>query len=56
MSEVGAAAPRRPIISARGLRKSFGALEVLKGIDFDVLPSAAGPARGDRGSAPHAGS
>jgi polar amino acid transport system ATP-binding protein len=39
MSEVGAAAPRRPIISARGLRKSFGALEVLKGIDFDVLPS-----------------
>jgi polar amino acid transport system ATP-binding protein len=28
-----------PIISIRGLRKSFGAHEVLKGIDFDVRPS-----------------
>jgi polar amino acid transport system ATP-binding protein len=28
-----------PIISIRGLRKSFGAHTVLNGIDFDVLPS-----------------
>lgn len=27
-----------PIISLRGIRKSFGHLEVLKGIDLDILP------------------
>ncbi|WP_454050336.1 amino acid ABC transporter ATP-binding protein [Cellulomonas sp. Marseille-Q8402] len=33
-----AAADRRPVISLRGLRKSFGTLEVLGGIDLDVHP------------------
>lgn len=28
----------QPIISVRGLRKSFGALNVLKGIDLDIQP------------------
>ena len=40
----------RPIISARGLRKSFGALEVLKGIDFDVMPSQVSVVIGPSGS------
>ena len=48
MSEIGTAAP--PIIRARGLRKSFGALEVLKGIDFDVLPSQVSVVIGPSGS------
>jgi polar amino acid transport system ATP-binding protein len=53
MSVAGAAAPparARPIISARGLRKSFGALEVLKGIDFDVMPSQVSVVIGPSGS------
>src|SRR5947209_19725821 len=29
---------RRPILEVRGLRKSFGHLEVLRGIDLAVLP------------------
>jgi len=46
-----AAAPRsRPIIRARGLTKSFGALEVLKGIDFDVMPSQVSVVIGPSGS------
>jgi polar amino acid transport system ATP-binding protein len=31
-------APRKPILEMRGLRKSFGGMEVLKGIDFAVEP------------------
>ena len=31
-------APRNLILEVRGLRKSFGATEVLKGIDFAVEP------------------
>jgi ABC-type polar amino acid transport system ATPase subunit len=31
-------APRRPILEVRGLTKSFGGLEVLKGIDLAVEP------------------
>jgi len=31
-------APAAPILQVRGLRKSFGALPVLKGIDLDVAP------------------
>jgi ABC-type polar amino acid transport system ATPase subunit len=30
--------PRTPIVEVRGLRKSFGETEVLKGIDFAVAP------------------
>ncbi len=33
-----AASTCQPIIEARGLRKSFGALEVLRGVDLDVAP------------------
>ncbi len=39
-----------PIIRARGLKKSFGALAVLKGIDFDVLPSQVSVVIGPSGS------
>ena len=28
-----------PIVAMRGIRKSFGELEVLKGIDLDIYPS-----------------
>jgi ABC-type sugar transport system ATPase subunit len=28
----------QPAISVRGLTKSFGAVEVLKGIDLDLMP------------------
>jgi polar amino acid transport system ATP-binding protein len=31
-------APRNPILDVRGLRKSFGGIDVLKGIDFAVEP------------------
>src|SRR5579871_5357608 len=31
-------APRKPILEVRGLRKSFGGMEVLKGIDLAVEP------------------
>ncbi len=31
-------APRKPILEVRGLRKSFGSMEVLKGIDLAVEP------------------
>lgn len=33
-----ALAARPPILKVRGLRKSFGGMEVLKGIDLDVAP------------------
>ena len=36
--EVVAAEPARPMVSIRDLHKSFGALQVLKGIDVDVKP------------------
>ncbi|WP_247743137.1 amino acid ABC transporter ATP-binding protein [Phaeobacter italicus] len=29
--------PAQPIVSIKGVRKSFGALEVLKGIDMDIM-------------------
>jgi polar amino acid transport system ATP-binding protein len=50
MSDFAASSAARPIISARGLKKSFGALEVLKGIDFDVLPSQVSVVIGPSGS------
>ena len=39
-----------PIVRARGLTKSFGPLAVLKGIDFDVLPSQVSVVIGPSGS------
>ena len=52
MNAAGVAAePRsRPIIRARGLTKSFGALEVLRGIEFDVMPSQVSVVIGPSGS------
>lgn len=37
MTETPAWTPDLPIISLRDVRKSFGALEVLKGVSFDVM-------------------
>ena len=39
-----------PIVSARGLTKSFGPVAVLKGIDFDVMPSKVSVVIGPSGS------
>ena len=39
-----------PIVSARGLTKSFGQVAVLKGIDFDVMPSKVSVVIGPSGS------
>jgi polar amino acid transport system ATP-binding protein len=39
-----------PIISARGLTKSFGPVAVLKGIDFDIMPSKVSVVIGPSGS------
>jgi polar amino acid transport system ATP-binding protein len=40
----------RPIIRARGVTKSFGAAAVLKGVNFDVLPSQVSVVIGPSGS------
>jgi polar amino acid transport system ATP-binding protein len=39
-----------PIVSARGLTKSFGPVAVLKGVDFDVMPSKVSVVIGPSGS------
>jgi polar amino acid transport system ATP-binding protein len=39
-----------PIISARGVTKSFGPVAVLKGVDFDVMPSQVSVVIGPSGS------
>ena len=39
-----------PIISARGVTKSFGQVSVLKGVDFDVMPSKVSVVIGPSGS------
>ena len=39
-----------PIISARGLTKSFGSVAVLKGVDFDIMPSKVSVVIGPSGS------
>jgi polar amino acid transport system ATP-binding protein len=39
-----------PIISARGLTKSFGPVAVLKGVDFDIMPSKVSVVIGPSGS------
>jgi polar amino acid transport system ATP-binding protein len=40
----------RPIIKARGVTKSFGAVAVLKGVNFDVMPSQVSVVIGPSGS------
>ncbi|HLJ01193.1 MAG TPA: amino acid ABC transporter ATP-binding protein [Bradyrhizobium sp.] len=40
----------RPIIKARGVTKSFGPVAVLKGVDFDVMPSQVSVVIGPSGS------
>ncbi len=42
--------PVKPIIRARGLTKSFGPVAVLRGIDFDVMPSQVKVVIGPSGS------
>ena len=37
MTTPAAWTPDQPIVSLRDVRKSFGALEVLKGVSFDVM-------------------
>jgi simple sugar transport system ATP-binding protein len=34
----GAAPPPRPLVSLRGIRKTFGSLQALRGVDLDILP------------------
>jgi polar amino acid transport system ATP-binding protein len=48
VNAAGAAAS--PIVRARGVTKSFGALRVLQGVDFDVLPSQVSVVIGPSGS------
>ncbi|MDB5363287.1 MAG: amino acid transporter ATP-binding protein [Rhodospirillales bacterium] len=43
-------APDEPIVSVRGLTKSFGPVAVLKGVDFDVMPSKVSVVIGPSGS------
>ena len=43
-------APVQPLISARALTKAFGPLEVLKGVNFDVMPSEVKVVIGPSGS------
>ena len=43
-------APVRPIVAVRGLVKSFGPVAVLKGVDFEVLPSKVSVVIGPSGS------
>ncbi|MCC7152026.1 MAG: amino acid ABC transporter ATP-binding protein [Rubrivivax sp.] len=40
----------RPIVSARGVHKAFGAVRVLEGIDFEVLPQQVSVVIGPSGS------
>ncbi|MBE7418388.1 MAG: amino acid ABC transporter ATP-binding protein [Ideonella sp.] len=42
--------PAEPIIRARGVTKSFGTVQVLKGVHFDVLPSQVKVVIGPSGS------
>ncbi len=48
----GTASPSRsdPIVVMRGIRKSFGPVEVLHGVDFDVLPGEVHVLAGENGA------
>ncbi|MBT4948465.1 MAG: ATP-binding cassette domain-containing protein, partial [Actinobacteria bacterium] len=39
-----------PILEVRGVTKSFGAVDVLQGIDFSVLPGSVTALVGDNGA------
>jgi len=43
-------APRRPLLAARGLRKSFGQIVALDGTDFDLYPGEILAVIGDNGA------
>ena len=47
---MNAASAAEPIVRARGVTKSFGALCVLQGVDFDVMPSQVSVVIGPSGS------
>ncbi len=34
----GGVPPRQPLVSLRGIRKTFGSLQALRGVDLDILP------------------
>ena len=42
--------PAHPIVTARGIRKSFGPVEVLHGVDFEVLPGEVHVLAGENGA------
>jgi ABC-type sugar transport system ATPase subunit len=44
------ARPPDPIVAMRGIRKSFGPVEVLHGVDFDVLPGEVHVLAGENGA------
>ena len=41
---------KKPLMSLRGVRKSFGAVDVLKGVDFDCFPGMVTALVGDNGA------
>jgi ABC-type sugar transport system ATPase subunit len=41
---------RDPIVVMRGIRKSFGPVEVLHGVDFEVLPGEVHVLAGENGA------
>ena len=50
MTLTSATAAAEPIVRARNVTKSFGALQVLRGVDFDVAPSQVSVVIGPSGS------
>ena len=40
-----------PMLSLRGIEKSFGAVHVLRGVDLDILPGKVTALVGDNGAA-----
>jgi D-xylose transport system ATP-binding protein len=48
--KVGQAAEVEPLLSLRGIQKSFGAVHVLRGVDFDVRPGQVTALVGDNGA------
>jgi ABC-type sugar transport system ATPase subunit len=49
-SVVGAGTPPAPVVSMRGIRKSFGTVEVLHGVDFEVRPGEVHVLAGENGA------
>ncbi len=49
-TERPAPATGTPLLSLRGIEKSFGAVHVLRGVDFDVFPGQVTALVGDNGA------